>query len=89
MDDKLEIKEFIIKTIKDDDITVDDINDDTILVGEDGIFFDSVDVLELIVELENKYGIKIQDNDLIKEKLKTFGSFYEFIQENIKWIEFS
>ena len=84
MDDKLEIKEFIIKTIKDDDITVDDINDDTILVGEDGIFFDSVDVLELIVELENKYGIKIQDNDLIKEKLKTFSSFYEFIQENIK-----
>ena len=84
MNNKLEIKEFLIKTIKDDDLTVDDINDNTILVGEDGIFFDSVDVLELIVELENKYGIKIQDNDLIKEKLKTFSSFYEFIQENIK-----
>ena len=84
MNNKLEIKEFLIKTIKDDDLTVDDINDNTILVGEDGIFFDSVDVLELIVELENKYGIKIQDNDLIKEKLKTFSSFYEFIQENKK-----
>jgi acyl carrier protein len=82
IDDKLEVKEFIIKTIKDDDITINDIEDNTILVGEDGIFFDSVDVLELIVELENKYGIKIQDNDLIKEKLKTFNSFYEFIQEN-------
>ena len=84
IDSKLEIKEFIINTIKDDDITINDINDNTILVGEDGVFFDSVDVLELIVELENKYGIKIQDNDLIKEKLKTFGSFYEFIQENKK-----
>ena len=84
IDDKIEVKEFIIETIKDDDITVNDINDNTILVGENGIFFDSVDVLELIVELENKYGIKIQDNDLIKEKLKTFDSFYDFIQENKK-----
>jgi acyl carrier protein len=82
LSDKLQVKEFLIGTIKDDDITVDDINDDTILIGEDGIFFDSVDVLELIVELENKYGIKIQDNDLIKEKLRTFSSFYQFIQEN-------
>ena len=81
-DNKLEVKEFIIGTIKDDDILVNDINDDTVLIGEDGIFFDSVDVLELIVELENRYGIKIQDNDLIKDKLRTFGSFYEFIQEN-------
>lgn len=82
MSDKLQVKEFLIGTIKDDDITIDDINDDTILIGEDGIFFDSVDVLELIVELENKYGIKIQDNDLIRDKLRTFSSFYQFIQEN-------
>ncbi len=82
MSDKLQVKEFIIGTIKDDDITVNDINDDTILIGEDGIFFDSVDVLELIVELENKYGIKIQDNDLIRDKLRTFSSFYQFVQEN-------
>jgi len=82
LSDKLQIKEFIIGTIKDDDITINDINDDTILIGEDGIFFDSVDVLELIVELENKYGIKIQDNDLIRDKLRTFSSFYQFIQEN-------
>ncbi len=82
LSDKLQVKEFIIGTIKDDDITVNDINDDTILIGEDGIFFDSVDVLELIVELENKYGIKIQDNDLIRDKLRTFSSFYQFVQEN-------
>lgn len=82
MNDKLQVKEFLIGAIKDDDITTDDINDDTILIGEDGIFFDSVDVLELIVELENKYGIKIKDNDLIRDKLRTFSSFYQFIQEN-------
>jgi len=82
--EKSHLKEFIVKTINDDDITAKDINDDTVLVGEEGIFFDSVDVLELIVELENKFGIKIEDNDLIKEKFKTFQTFYDFVLESKK-----
>jgi acyl carrier protein len=82
--DKTEVKKFVVEVIKDDDVTVDTLNDDTVLIGENGIFFDSVDVLELIVELENRYGIKIQDNDLIREKLKTFKSLFDFIRENEK-----
>jgi len=82
--DKDEVKKLIIDIVKDDDITIDDLQDDSILVGEEGIFFDSVDVLELIVELENKYGIKIKDNDLVQEKLKTFNTLYQFINENKK-----
>jgi acyl carrier protein len=82
--EKSQLKEFLIGTTNDDDITADEINDDTILVGENGIFFDSVDVLELIVELENKYGIKIEDNDLIKEKFRTFKTFYDFVSESKK-----
>lgn len=74
--EKAELKQLIIDIVKDDDIVI---NDDTILIGEEGIFFDSVDVLELIVALENKFGIKIVDNDLIQEKFKTFQNFYEFI----------
>lgn len=84
MVDKDEVKKLIIDIVKDDDITIDDLQDDSILVGEEGIFFDSVDVLELIVELENKYGIKIKDNDLVQEKLKTFNTLYQFINENKK-----
>ena len=49
-----------------------------------GVFFDSVDVLELIVELDNKFGIKVQDDDIIEEKLKTFQSFFDFIKEKQK-----
>jgi acyl carrier protein len=48
------------------------------------LFFDSVDVLELIVELENQYGIKIKDNDIVQKKFKTFETLYEFIKENKK-----
>jgi len=82
--DKESVKKFILDVIKDDDIKVEDINDDTVLIGEDGIFFDSVDVLELIVELENVYGIKVKDNDIVEKRFKTFSTFYEFIEENEK-----
>lgn len=84
MIEKTDIKNFIADVIKDDDITADEIHDDTILIGEEGIFFDSVDVLELIVELENKFGIKIKDNDIVQEKFQTFNTLYAFIIENAK-----
>ena len=82
--EKSDIKNFLIHVLKDNDLSSDDIADDTVLVGDQGLFFDSVDVLELIVELENKYGIKVQDNDIIREKFKDFNSLYHFIKDNAK-----
>lgn len=84
MIDKAELKKLIIEIVKDDDIKNSDINNDTELVGENGIFFDSVDVLELIVELENRFGVKIKDNHIVQEKLRTFQTLYDFIKENEK-----
>ena len=59
-------------------------NDDTQLIGEDGLFFDSIDVLELIVEVEKKFGIKIKDKDLNQNKLDTFKIFHDFLSTNEK-----
>lgn len=82
MADKTKLKELIVKVIDDPDITVEDLTDESELIGENGLFFDSIDVLELIVEVEKQYGIKVQDNDLIQEKMSDFLTFYEFISEN-------
>lgn len=84
MIDKKEIKELLLSIINDRTLTEDSITDDTKLIGEDGLFFDSIDVLELIVQIEKKYGIKIKDNDIIQEKFKTFSNFYDFITKNEK-----
>ena len=84
MIDKKEIKELLINIINDKNLTENSITDETNLIGENGLFFDSIDVLELIVQLEKKYGIKIKDNDIIQEKFKTFATFYEFITTNGK-----
>jgi len=62
----------------------DSITDETVLIGEDGLFFDSIDVLELVVQIEKKYGVKVKDNDLIQEKFKDFKTFFDFINENEK-----
>ena len=84
MVNKDDVKHFIVNILKDDDVTADKIDDSTVLIGENGMFFDSVDVLELIVELENVYGIKVSDRELIQEKFRDFNSLYEFIKENKK-----
>jgi acyl carrier protein len=82
--DKNDVKKLLLTIIKDDDITIETIQDNTELIGENGIFYDSVDVLELLVELENKFGIKVKDNDIVQKKLKTFNTLYQFIIENSK-----
>jgi acyl carrier protein len=82
--EKNDLKKILVHIIKDSDVTVESINDNTVLIGEDGLFFDSIDVLELIVEIEKKFGIKIKDNDVIQEKFQTFTTFHQFIEENAK-----
>ena len=83
MVDQDELKKIILTVAKSDD-DISSITDDTVLIGEDGLFFDSIDVLELIVEIEKKFGIKIKDKDLNQNKLDSFQIFYDFVNENAK-----
>lgn len=53
-----EVKEFIISTLKLEDVTIDDIDSEAPLFGA-GLGLDSVDALELGVALHKSYGIKI------------------------------
>lgn len=82
--ERSDLKQLIVDIIKDSDLKIEEIDDGTELIGQDGLFLDSIDVLELIVEIEKRYGIKIKDNDIIMEKFKTFDTFHQFINENEK-----
>lgn len=53
-----ELKEFIVSTLALEDVSPEEIEDDTILFG-DGLGLDSVDALELGVAIQKKYGVKI------------------------------
>jgi acyl carrier protein len=55
-----EIKELIITTLELEDVRPEDINADGPLFGE-GLGLDSIDALELGVELQKRFGLKIEE----------------------------
>ena len=78
----LELKERIIDALNLEEMTPEDIDADAPLFGEDGLGLDSIDALELIVLLEKKDGIKLQDPKDGKKVFKSVRVMAEFIQAN-------
>ena len=78
----LELKKEIIDVLNLEDMTPDDLEDDAPLFGADGLGLDSIDALELIVLLEKKYGIKLQDPKDGKKVFKSVRVMAEFVQAN-------
>ncbi len=80
---KLEIKNLIIDTLKIPDVSPDDIQDDVSLFEEDGpLQLDSVDALEIVMALQRKYGVHIDDQNLGRFIIKSVNTIAEFIAGN-------
>lgn len=47
--------------------------------GTGGLNLDSVDILEVIITLEQRYGVKIPDAEMGKVHLRTLGTLADFI----------
>lgn len=56
---KEELKALIIESLNLEDLSVEDIQDDTPLFSEEGLGLDSVDGLELGLALKKKYNISL------------------------------
>ena len=80
---KRELKEQIIERLNLEDFSVSDINDDTALFGE-GLGLDSIDALELIVLMENDYGVELANPEEGKEIFSTINSMADYISKNKK-----
>ena len=79
-----ELKQFIIDTMRLEDLSVDDIDSDAPLFF-DGLGLDSLDALELGVGISKKYDIKL--NNTPKENQKIFSNvkaMAKFVSENRK-----
>jgi acyl carrier protein len=74
---KTEIKQAIIRSLR-LPMTVADIGDSTPLFGE-GLGLDSIDVLELVIEIERTFGAKIEDEQTGMEVLRSVDSIAAFI----------
>ena len=78
----LEVKKEIIEALNLEDMTPEDLDEDAPLFGADGLGLDSIDALELIVLLEKKYGIKLQDPKDGKKVLVSVRVMADYIQAN-------
>lgn len=80
---ELELKQEIIKVLNLEDMTPEDIDTDAPLFGE-GLGLDSIDVLEIIVLLEKKYGIKLANPAEGKGIFKSVATIADYISKNRK-----
>lgn len=78
---KLELKKEIIEALNLEDVTPEDILDDEPLFGE-GLGLDSIDALELIVLLEKKYGIKLENPNKGKDVFKSVSVMAAYVAAN-------
>jgi acyl carrier protein len=74
------LKQLIIDTLKIEDITADDIEDEAPLFRE-GLGLDSIDALELVVALEKHFEIIIENEDVGKRAFASVAALAGFVQQ--------
>ncbi|HPV87930.1 MAG TPA: phosphopantetheine-binding protein [Bacteroidales bacterium] len=77
----LDLKKQIIEALNLEDITPDDIDTNAPLFVE-GLGLDSIDALELIVLMEKRYGIKLEDPGKSKEIFQSVATMADHIQKH-------
>jgi acyl carrier protein len=80
---KDEIKNLIMEALNIDDVNPEDVGDDDSLFGEGNVLgLDSIDALEIVMALQEKYGVRIDDKNQSRFILKSISTIAEFIENN-------
>lgn len=74
-----ELKRKLVETLDLPDVDPEQIKDDESLFGE-GLGLDSIDVLELVVMIEQEYGVKIDNKELGQKVMMSLSSLAEYIE---------
>lgn len=80
---KTQIKQAIVRSLR-LPIKPEEIEDAAPLFGPDGLGLDSVDVLELVLELERSMGVSVADEETGARVLRSVDTIAEFVEANRK-----
>ena len=80
MELKRKLKEMIIEELQIEDITPDEIDDDAPLFGE-GLELDSLDAVELVVQLQVYFGVEIKNIEEGRPALQSINTLANFVRE--------
>lgn len=75
-----QVKTLILEGLNLDELTPDDIEPDAPLFGDEGIGLDSVDALELVMEIERRFGFQLQDDASSRDVLASVRSIATWIE---------
>lgn len=76
-----EVKSKIIEGLNLEDITIDEIEDNMALFGDEGLGLDSVDAIELTLILEKEFGVKITNMAEVENIFASSVSLTQYINE--------
>jgi acyl carrier protein len=77
---KTEIKELIIATLNIKNISPDQVQDTVPLFSpENALALDSIDAIELVMAIQEKYQVRIADQNVARNVLESIDSVSEFI----------
>lgn len=80
MDIREQLKTVIIRELNLEDVTPADIDDDAPLFGE-GLGLDSLDAVELVVQVQKHFGVEIKDMEEGREAFRSIAALAAFIEE--------
>lgn len=80
--EQLEVVNLIFNTLKIDNVNIADIHPDCSLF-RDGLGLDSIDILELVLAIKQKYGLQIQANNTQNIQIfSTVANLTDYIQQS-------
>ena len=76
------LKTIIIEELNLEDVTPEEIDDDSPLFG-DGLGLDSLDAVELVVQVQRHFGVEIKDMEEGRQAFQSIRALRNFIAERI------
>jgi acyl carrier protein len=76
-----QVSETLVDTLGLEDVSPQDITRETQFFAG-GLGLDSIDVLELVVAIEQRWGVKIDNKELGQQVLVSVGSLIDYIEAN-------